>query len=90
MCGGYAQTYEWLLKLENIKSRYINTGEIGDHAWNQICINGKWYNVDVSNNDEEPFNPEGAECFMKSDNCCNGFFSDIRHAAKQRTELSKE
>lgn len=85
VCSDYAKTYEWLLKLENIKSRRINTGSIGDHEWNQICVNEKWYNVDVSNNDEEPFNPEGAECFMKSDNCSNEFFSDRRHAVKYRS-----
>ena len=85
VCSDYAKTYEWLLNFENIKSRRINTGSIGDHEWNQICVNGKWYNVDVSNNDEEPFNPEGAECFMKSDNCSNDFFSDRRHAVKYRS-----
>lgn len=85
VCSDYALTYEWLLKLENIKSRRIDTGSIGDHIWNQICVNGKWYNVDVSNNDEEPFNPEGAECFMKSDNCSNDFFSDRSHAVKYRS-----
>ncbi|BBH27578.1 hypothetical protein SG0102_25120 [Intestinibaculum porci] len=85
VCYDYAKTYEWMLGFENIKSRYISTGDIGNHGWNQICVSGKWYNVDVSNNDEEPFNPEGAECFMKSDNCSNDFFSDRRHAVKYRS-----
>ncbi len=90
ICSDYANTYERLLKLENIKSRRINTGSIGDHEWNQICVNGKWYNVDVSNNDEEPFNPEGAEYFMKSDDCSidSGAlhpFEGKRHAVKYRS-----
>ena len=68
VCFDYALTYEWLLKLENINSRYISTGVIGDHAWNQICVNGKWYNVDVTlcdTRDNAEINDNAY--FMKSD-----------------------
>ena len=87
VCGDYARTYEWLLKLENIKSRYISTGDIGDHAWNQICVNGKWYNVDVTYNDTD--NAAFAKYFMKSDNYShdgeNHPFADKTHAVKYRS-----
>lgn len=68
VCYDYAKTYEWMLSLENIKSRYISTGDIGNHGWNQVCINGKWYNVDVTLCDTR----DNAEIydnayFMKSD-----------------------
>lgn len=87
VCGDYAGTYEWLLKLENIKSRYISTGEIGDHTWNQICINGKWYNVDVTFNDIG--DTVYAKYFMKSDSYShdgeNHPFADYKaHALKYR------
>jgi len=51
-CQGYAMTTYKMLKLAGIENKII----IGDldgvaHGWNLVKINGKWYHLDVTNND---------------------------------------
>lgn len=89
VCSDYTRAYEWLLMLEGITSRYISTGETGDHAWNQVCINGKYYNVDVTYNDGGPFDPEYTKYILKSDNYTRDNevypFMDKVHSVKYRS-----
>lgn len=47
VCNGYATTYKVLMDRLSIPCRYIY-GDSGAHAWNQIQIDGVWYNVDCS------------------------------------------
>ena len=66
VCQGYTDTMSWLLDTVGITNRRVATWE---HTWNQIKINGKWYNIDVtlddsSNEDYEDFS---SRFFMKSD-----------------------
>lgn len=66
VCQGYTDTMSWLLDTVGITNRRVATWE---HTWNQIKINGKWYNIDVtlddsSNEDSEDFL---SRFFMKSD-----------------------
>ncbi len=51
--AGYAYTFDLLLKMAGIPSRIVSgtatTAEgSGAHVWNQVQIDGKWYNVDVT------------------------------------------
>lgn len=52
ICSGYAIILHEALQYIGIKSKYIegypeyNSGEKHGHAWNQVKIDGKWYNVD--------------------------------------------
>lgn len=47
VCQGFASLTYKMLKELGIKVRYITgTGNGGGHAWNIACINGKWYNLD--------------------------------------------
>ncbi|WP_433945522.1 transglutaminase domain-containing protein [Paenibacillus sp. SN-8-1] len=51
VCASYAATYKLLSDLSGLNSIVV-TGYLGGvpHAWNKVEINGKWYNVDSTNN----------------------------------------
>ena len=52
ICSGYAIILHEALQYVDVKSKYIegypdyNSNEKHGHAWNQVKIDGKWYNVD--------------------------------------------
>ena len=53
VCAGYALALEKCLKYVGIEAKKVsgmaNTGKVeGEHAWNQVCIDGKWYNADLT------------------------------------------
>ena len=52
VCTGYAKAAQYLFKLLNIESRLVfgrlnNDREDGRHCWNIVCIEGKFYHLDV-------------------------------------------
>ncbi|MDD6423661.1 MAG: transglutaminase domain-containing protein [Intestinibaculum porci] len=49
VCDDYANAYEWLTSLVGIESRTVESKE---HAWNQVKLNSKWYNADVTGSSE--------------------------------------
>lgn len=61
VCGDYARAYEWLTSLVGIESRTM----IGkEHAWNQIKLNNKWYNADVTGSSEDYKRSDFSEHFI--------------------------
>lgn len=52
-CSGYADTFKEFMDVLGIDCEYISgqatnsKGETGSHAWNQVCVDGTWYNIDV-------------------------------------------
>lgn len=54
VCGGYAQAFKVLCDEAGITSIVVS-GDLNGvgHEWNRVLINGKWYDVDVTNNDKE-------------------------------------
>ena len=54
MCRGYAVVLKKLLNELGVESRILSgtgvleNGERGGHAWNQVKIDGKWYNLDLT------------------------------------------
>ena len=52
VCSGYAKTFRLLANCAGLEATYIigDTPE-GYHAWNQVKVDGKWYNIDVTWND---------------------------------------
>ena len=54
VCGGYASTFHLGLCMMGIENRLI-TGSTteGLHAWNQVCLDGEWYQVDVTWGDKD-------------------------------------
>lgn len=53
VCNGYALAFYKIMKAMNIPVEY-NTGDsaFGPHAWNTVYVNGKWYNIDVTWDDQ--------------------------------------
>lgn len=71
ICSGYSEILRNILAEVGIDCLYISgrngigrTG--GSHAWNQVKLDGKWYNVDLTNDRDKIV--EGRECkhFLKS------------------------
>ena len=53
VCSGYAKAFDLLCKYNDLQTTIVTgqaiaNGNKENHAWNQICLDGKWYNVDVT------------------------------------------
>ena len=57
VCQGYAEAYMDLLRRAGIECIVVSSEEM-NHAWNQVKLDGRWYNVDLTWNDPAP-NREG-------------------------------
>lgn len=61
VCQGYALTFKMMCEMAGLSVGYVtgtgtnSSGQTESHAWNQVKIDGKWYNVDVTWDD--PANP---------------------------------
>ena len=52
VCEGYAKAANVILNELGVKTRVV-TSSIQNHAWNIVQIGDKWYNLDVTWNDED-------------------------------------
>ena len=80
ICAGYSETLRNLLAECGITSVVVRGGAKtkadeqpdfeGNHAWNQVFLDGKWYHCDITN--DADFIKEGLEPlhFLKSDADC--------------------
>lgn len=69
LCEGYAKAFDYLAKESGLKSTVI-TGTTDDgenHAWNQVEVNGAWYNIDVTWDDTDKAGDKRHTYFMCSD-----------------------
>lgn len=63
VCAGYAFALQYLLMRAGIQSYYVVGDSGGDHAWNMVKIDGKWYYVDATwddplyNGSDDPYSP---------------------------------
>lgn len=68
-CEGYAKTFSLLAEDIGLQSVLITgttyTGE--NHAWNQVMVNGKWYNIDVTWADTDISDDSRMAYFLCSD-----------------------
>ena len=48
VCAGYAKAFKLLCELAGLECDYVTGTAGGPHAWNQVKVSGKWYNVDVT------------------------------------------
>lgn len=53
VCAGYAALYQDLLNRAGVPCVTV-TSEAMEHAWNLVCIDSKWYHVDVTWDDPSP------------------------------------
>ena len=64
-CYHYAKTYQFLMAGTAVPCDYVCTAE---HAWNQVQIDGQWYNIDVTGFDtDRDVNPYDYTFFLVSD-----------------------
>lgn len=57
-CSGYARAMKALCDAMNVGCYYVHADENASnpsHQWNQVCINGNWYIIDVQCNDDSGF-----------------------------------
>lgn len=47
VCDGYAKTYDFLCKRAGLETIYVVSND-SSHAWNMICIDNKWYHIDIT------------------------------------------
>lgn len=70
VCEGYSKFLQQMLSLINVKSIVVQGGgskEQGGHLWNQVHINGKWYNADVTSASYAIKNNKKIETFLVKD-----------------------
>lgn len=54
VCDGYTQAFQYLLQRLGIQSFMVTgTGKGGNHAWNIVRIDGRYYNVDLTWDDQK-------------------------------------
>ncbi len=54
VCDGYTQAFQYLLQRVGIQSFMVTgAGNGGNHAWNIVRIDGRYYNVDLTWDDQE-------------------------------------
>ena len=71
LCGGFAKALSVTLEKVGIKS--VEVKAEGKHVWNQVYLDGKWYNCDLTN--DYDFVNAGLNCryFLKSNEDCPNF-----------------
>ena len=98
ICAGYALILHEALKYTGIKSLYVTGCQLGvsGHAWNQVQIDGKWYNCDPTWDSETYRFTREYEYMLLNDedfNKSHGKFSDFRtkteHKCKSKFDYSK-
>ena len=74
LCEGYSRSMLYLLQRLGFKAIYINGSAFDGvknllHAWNKVEIDGKWYNLDSTWDDDKPGNSTASYKydFLKSD-----------------------
>ena len=56
VCEGYSKLFQYLCYLVGINSNQATgTADGGNHMWNTVLIDGKWYQVDVTWDDGDEF-----------------------------------
>lgn len=59
VCEGYARSFKYMMDRMGIPSLYLGGG---DHAWNLVCADGKWYQIDVTWDD--PISDSGEQMLL--------------------------
>lgn len=72
VCAGYAEILRNVLECCGIECRYVSAdnkekNEAG-HAWNQVKLDGKWYNMDLTWDADRIVAGQPTKYFLKSDN----------------------
>lgn len=75
VCAGYAEIVRNVFACCGIETRYLigferdKSGKIIEgHVWNKIKLDGKWYNIDVTNSINDIIEEKEPQYLLKSDN----------------------
>ena len=67
ICAGYSKAFSYILTQMGIPC-YVCAGSAGGpHGWNIVCLDGEYYNVDITWDDTEPNRICNYDYFNKSD-----------------------
>ncbi|MBP5159340.1 MAG: hypothetical protein ILP10_03480, partial [Lachnospiraceae bacterium] len=62
VCAGYAAAFKLVLNILGIENRTLNNDEKPDdrdaHIWNYVKVDGRWYHIDATWNDNSSDNAE--------------------------------
>ncbi|MDO4711506.1 MAG: transglutaminase-like domain-containing protein [Peptostreptococcaceae bacterium] len=88
VCEAYAILFQKLALASGVNSRFV-FGDIGSttddiyHLWNMVHIDGKWYHIDVTN--DEPFDEEDEEKANTAPPIYRFYLKSDRHMAQTHT-----
>ena len=77
-CQGYAQAYSYLLSLVGVKSEIVESSSMF-HMWNKVCIDGVYYNIDLTWDDSliDKSGHVGHKYFLLSDEAISSGTDEI-------------
>ncbi len=84
VCDGYSYAYEYLLQQAGITATRVggyagtDTGSLQAHSWNLVCLDGEWYEVDPTWDDQDPSNDSGS-AIVAAAVSDTAYWSRIRH-----------
>lgn len=84
-CNGYSMTACKMFSMAGIENKIVLGRLMGiPHAWNEVRINGNWYNIDITSNDSL----ESDKYFLKSDDALktDGYVWEDYEACEPCTE----
>ena len=85
ICSGYTSTFQLFMDMLGIECITVHgaSGE-EEHAWNMVCIDGQWYNVDVTWNDPVAL-IQTTEMKHRFFNVSSAFMKETRHQWDEST-----
>ncbi|MBR1571632.1 MAG: hypothetical protein IJ655_02715 [Lachnospiraceae bacterium] len=75
VCASYSETYELICNALGVPTIAVTSIE---HEWNQVYINGAWYVVDATWDDNNTYGTVDADYFLKSYSTINNYSSADR------------
>ncbi len=74
VCEGYSKAFQLLANYAGLNAIYVVGDAGGDHAWNYIELDGKWYALDVTWDDQPSLNGGVNYDYFNFNNCFfNGY-----------------
>ncbi len=53
VCAGYSRAFQYIMTQLGIPTYFVSGTATGNHAWNIVCLDGEYYNVDLTWDDQE-------------------------------------
>lgn len=75
VCSGYQLAYRWVLNQAGITD--VTYAYQDNHIWNVVKLNDKWYHVDLTLDDLEPYGSAYHKNFLESDTAIQATHGDF-------------